>query len=303
MRESPSILGVTHSDVAFEVPEGAVDCHVHVFGPLARFPYSMTRVYTPADASIADLTRLARELGIGRIVIVHPSPYDTDNACSLDALNTLNKMGIPTRMVAVIDLSIEAADLEAMHAAGVRGARLNLETTGVRDPEIARHLLRVTAERVAPLGWHLQTFTNLAMLAALENAILGLPLPLVVDHMAHCRAEQGLGQPHMDVLLRLVASGKVFVKLSGAYRVSNRADYADVDDIARALIAAGPDQMVWGSDWPHVGGPRGPEFRDTVQPFLPIDDGAQLNALARWAPEAADRHRILVETPARLYDF
>jgi len=303
MPDNRTILGTTHSVVGFDVPKGTVDCHVHVFGPPARFPYSMTRVYTPAVASIDDLVALERALGIDRIVIVHPSPYGTDNACSLDALAGLGRRGIAARMVAVIDPSIDDADLEAMHAAGVRGARLNLETTGVRDPAIARHLLQVTAERVAPLGWHLQTFTNLAVLAALEDAILALPLPLVVDHMAHCRAGEGLAQRHMDVLVRLVASGKVFVKLSGAYRVSDRPDYADVDDIARALIAAGPDRMVWGSDWPHVGGPRGAEHRDEVQPFLAIDDGVQLDALARWAPDAVLRRKILLDTPARLYDF
>lgn len=295
-----SVLGTAHAQIAFQVPPGACDCHVHVFGPASRYPFSMSRVYTPPDAPIEALVRLQGVLGFERLVVVHPSPYGSDNACSLDAVA---RLGARARMVAVIDHANTDDELAAMHDAGVRGARLNLETTGVRDPSVARALLIETAERIAPFGWHLQTFTNLAVLEALENAIVRLPVPLVVDHIGHCRADKGLAQPGMDALLRLVESRNVFVKLSGAYRVSALPDYADVDDIARALIAAGPDRMVWGSDWPHVGGTRDPNARDRVQPFLPIDDGVQLNALARWAPDPGLRKMILADTPALLYDF
>lgn len=294
------VLGTEHAPVPFEMPGGACDCHVHVFGPATRFPYSLSRAYTPPDASIDELAELERLLGIARIVIVHPSPYGTDNSCSLDAVR---RLGARARMVAVIEPGISDEDLSEMHDAGVRGVRLNLETGGVRDPAIARALLMEAAERVAPLGWHVQTFTNLTVLAALSDAIKSLPVPLVVDHIGHCRAELGLSQPGLSVLLDLVERRHVFVKLSGLYRVSDAAGYTDVDPIAKALIAAGPDRCVWGSDWPHVGGKRDPKAKERIQPFLPIDNGVQLAALLRWAPEAETRRLILSDTPARLYDF
>ncbi len=295
-----TILGVEHTKVAFDVPKGACDCHTHVFGPASRFPWSPERAYTPPDASIADLEALHRTLGIDRVVVVHPSPYGTDNACSIDAIR---RMGERARGVAVIDAAIADAALQEMHEAGVRGVRLNLETGGIRDPGIARARLEAAARRVAPLGWHVQTFASLSVIEALHDAILALPTTLVVDHFGSAVAAKGPGQPGFDALLSLVRSGKAYVKLSASYRVSERPDRADVVPFARALIEANPERMLWGTDWPHPGGGRRGVGRDDIEPFHKEDDGAALNRLADWAGDAATLRRILVENPARLYGF
>jgi predicted TIM-barrel fold metal-dependent hydrolase len=288
------ILGVEHTKVAFDVPKGACDCHTHVFGPASRFPWTPDRAYTPPDASIEDLEAL------DRVVVVHPSPYGTDNACSLDAIR---KMGDRARGVAVIDPSISDAELRKLHDGGMRGARINLETAGVRDPAVARARLEAAASRVAPLGWHVQTFTSLPVIAALHEAILALPTTLVVDHFGRPEAAKGVGQPGFDQLLALVRRGKAYVKLSGSYRASARADRADVVPFARALIEANPERMLWGTDWPHPGGGRRGVSPEDIEPFHEEDDGAALNRLAEWAGDAAMLRRILVENPARLYGF
>lgn len=243
---------------------------------------------------------MQRALRLERVVVVQPSPYGTDNACTVDALR---RLGDRARGVAVVDGETGDAALRELHAAGVRGVRVNLETAGVDDPAIARARLEVAAARVAPLGWHVQTYTNLAVLAALHDALLALPATLVVDHFGRARAAAGVGQPGFDALLSLVRHGNAYVKLSAAYRVSERADWADVAPLARALIEANPDRMLWGSDWPHPGGSGGPRRPDVVEPFWPVDDGLALNRLRQWTSSPAQLHRILVENPRRLYGF
>jgi len=295
-----AILGVPHTKPTFAVPAGACDTHVHVFGPGGRFAYAPERVYTPADASIGDLERLHRTLGIDRVVIVHPSPYGTDNACSLDALRTI---GPRARGVAVIDASESDRQLADMHEAGVRGVRCNLATAGVGDPEAAWRLVEAASRRVAPLGWHVQIFTTLPVIAALHDRLMGLPTTLVIDHFGRAKAAAGVGQPGFAQLLSLVGSGKAYVKLSGGYRVSALPDWSDVPPLARALIEANPERMLWGSDWPHPGAGRVGLARDAIEPFHAIDDGAALNRLAAWAGSADMLKRILVANPARLYGY
>jgi predicted TIM-barrel fold metal-dependent hydrolase len=273
-----------------------------VFGPVERFPYDPDRRYTPGDASIADLQRLHRILGIDRVVIVHPSPYGTDNACSLDAAR---KIGAAARVVAVIDTTETDADLEAMHADGVRGVRVNLETGHIIDPVAAWRDLEAAATRVQPLGWHVQTFTNLSMIAALKDRLAGLPTPIVIDHFGSAQAALGIGQPGFSDLLALIRSGKAYVKLSAGYRISKEAGWSDIAPVAKALIAANPERVVWGTDWPHPGGrKRTTDNMQSIEPFQPIDDGAALNGLASWCDgDAALLKRILVDNPSRLYDY
>jgi predicted TIM-barrel fold metal-dependent hydrolase len=292
------ILGVVHTPPAFEVPRNACDCHVHIFGPAAKFPYSSERRYTPGDASIDDLKALHRALHIDRVVIVHPSPYGADNACTVDAVR---KLGPRARGIAVFDDTVSARTLTDMQAAGIRGVRVNLESYGESDPAVAGRQLQQAAERVAPLGWHVQTYTNLAILAALHDTILALPTTLVVDHFGLPQAARGTAQPGFEQMLALLRSGKVYVKISAPYRISLEPHYPDAAPIARAMIAANPDRVVWGSDWPHPGGAR----RDpaVIEPFRPEDDGAALNRLAGWTRNRAELQKILVDNPARLYQF
>jgi predicted TIM-barrel fold metal-dependent hydrolase len=235
-------------------------------------------------------------------VIVHPSPYGADNAITLDALRAL---GARARGVAVIDESVTDAMLAGMHEAGVRGVRVNLESAGETDPAVSRHLLEWAARRVAPFGWHVQTFARLSVIAALHDAIMALPVTLVIDHFGRPDASLGADQPGLEKIYALLESGKVYVKISGAYRISQAPDFADAAPIARAMIAANPDAIVWGSDWPHPGGGKGRATRDltAIEPFQKIDDGAALNRLAGWCANSAELEKILVANPARLYGF
>lgn len=297
-----SVLGVRQSALAFAPPAGACDTHVHVFGPANQFPYSAQRSYTPGDASVEDLLNLQTLLHLDRVVLVQPSPYGTDNRRLIAALAQL---GPRARGVAVIDPTVSEAELAAMHAAGVRGARVNLETAGQHDPAAALGILRTVARRVAPLGWHVQTYTSLAMIAALDDAILDLPVPLVIDHFGKASAARGTGQAGFAALLSLVGGGRAYVKLSAPCRISDRRDYADAADIARALIAANPDRMLWGTDWPHTATRRDPSrTAHEIEPFQPEDDGRALNGLHDWVGgDAGLLRRILADNPARLYGF
>jgi len=293
-----TVLDVAHTPPSFEVPSGACDCHTHIFGPAERFPFSAKRLYTPGPASIADLEAMHRALHIERVVVVHPSPYGADNSCTVDAVR---KLGNRARGVAVIDDTISDAMLADMHAAGVRGVRVNLESYGESDPAKARRHLQHAAERVAPLGWHVQTYTNLAILAALHDTILKLPTTLVVDHFGRPQAALGITQSGFEQFLALLRSGKIYVKISAPYRISQQPHYSDAAPIARAIIAANPDRIVWGSDWPHPGAAK----RDpaVIEPFRPEDNGQALNRLAEWTKDRTEVQKILVDNPARLYKF
>jgi predicted TIM-barrel fold metal-dependent hydrolase len=298
MTATQKILGVTPTAPSFAVPKGACDCHVHIFGPDEAFPFSPKRLYTPGPASIDDLRALHCALHIDRAVVVHPSPYGADNTCTVDAVR---KLGARARGVAVIDDATTDAMLDDMHDAGIRGVRVNLESYGESDPAIAGRHLQHAAERVARLGWHVQTYTNLAILATLHDTILKLPTTLVVDHFGRPKASLGTAQPGFAEILALLRSGKVYVKISAPYRISHQPHYTDAAPIARAMIAANPDRVVWGTDWPHPGAAeRNPAV---IEPFRPEDDGHALNRLAGWTQSAAELKKILVDNPARLYQF
>jgi predicted TIM-barrel fold metal-dependent hydrolase len=274
---------------------------VHVFGEARDYPFVAQRGYTPPPASADELLTLQKTLRLSRVVIVQPSVYGTDNSCTLDGMRRLGKRA---RGVAVIDASTDAGALASMHEAGIRGVRVNLATSGENDPNVARRNLLAAAERVAPLGWHVQVYTGLDVVTALADDLMKLPVPIVLDHFGGAQAAAGLDQPGWDVLLKLVESGKAYVKVSGHYRSSLAAPaYADMAPYARALIAANPDRIVWGTDWPHPAHAPSPDQAHELSPSYDIDDGLALNQLGLWAPDAATRRKILVDNPARLYDY
>lgn len=248
-----------------------------MFGPAARYAFVPRRAYTPPEASVDELLAFQRRLGFTRVVVVQPSVYGTDNACTLDALR---RLGRRARGVAVID---ENTSLEPLHEKGVRGVRINMQTSGRHDAK----LVEQAAARVAPLGWHVQVFTTIAVLKQLGE----LPVPLVVDHfgLARDRAE-------CEYLARRIRREDVYVKLSAPHRLST-----DAEPLARLLIEANPARCLWGSDWPHT--PRGARDPGVVQPFDAIDDAAVLERLRRWVGDEALFRKILEENPARLYDF
>jgi len=266
--------------------KGVCDCHTHVFGPAARYPFSPDRAYTPPSASLEQLVSLHDSLGIERVVVVQPSPYGTDNACTLDAVRRLGRCA---RAVVVVD---EASNLEEMHRIGARGIRVNLYTAGLDDPAAALRALQKAAERAKPMGWHVQVFTTISLIEKLESAIQDFDVPLVVDHF-------GLPQTQkIESLVRLVRRGKAYVKLSAPHRFA-----ADAAPLARALAEANPDRVLWGTDWPHPGGAHGVGSREAIQPFDAVDDRGALRRLAEWFPDSNQRRKILVDNPARLYDF
>jgi predicted TIM-barrel fold metal-dependent hydrolase len=287
--------------VNFDVPKGACDCHTHIFGDSQRFPYAAGRVYTPEPASIAEMRALHRALHTDRVVIVHPSVYGTDNSCTLDAIKQL---GPGARGIAVIEEKTSDAVLDEMHQGGVRGIRINLETAGQADPSVAHRRLQAAVERIkGRRDWHVEVYTRLSVIEAVKDQVMASPVPISFDHFGGAQAALGLEQPGFGVLLSLLKSGKAYVKISAPYRSSKQApDYPDVAPLAKALIAANPQRIIWGTDWPHPAQIPGKKAEE-ITPLYQIDDGRDLNLIALWAPDPAQRKTILVDNPAKLYRF
>src|SRR5438094_3574782 len=286
----------------FDMPAGACDCRVPTFGDARRFPFVPTRVYTPGPASIDELRALHRRLHISRVVIIQPSVYGTDNSCTLDAIH---RIGPTSRGVAVIDAATPDAALDEMNRAGIRGLRVNIATGGQADPSVSRQRLKVAVERANGRNWHVQVNTGAAFIERIQDDVMAAPVPFVFDHFGGAEAARGVDQPGFGTLLNLVRAGNAYVKLSGAYRSSaSGPPYSDVLPLAKALIAANPQRMLWGTDWPQPDSSTVARRKPTdIAPRLQIDDRSVLDQLAVWAPDAALRATILVENPARLYGF
>lgn len=297
------VLGAFHTRPAFAVPPLACDCHLHIFGPKARYPMAANRTFSPGIASVDDVLAMHAQIGIERMVIVQASTHGTDNACVLDALADLHARGKQARAVAVVSPDASSAELKPLHEAGVRGLRVNLQSYGETDPAVAAARLQNAAKQAAAMGWHVQTYTTLPVIQALRETIRQLPVPLVVDHFGLADPALGLSQAGLPELLDLIAAGKVYVKLSAPYRILSNPDGSDGRALARAFIEANPARMLWGTDWPHTGAWPG-VVRDIekTEAFHPVDNGAQMNIFGSYA-SLQERQAILVDNPARLYDF
>lgn len=271
---------------SWKAPPLSCDCHFHIFGPYDAFPLDPGRHYDPPAALIPQYRRVADALGIGRMVIVQPSVYGTDNRATLDAAR---QFGLDrARVVAVVDPSITDAELRALHDGGTRALRFNL-VSGNGSPVEA---LEAMARRIAPLGWHMQLYVSGAVLERLAPQVAALPVEVVIDHMGGVKTADGIDAPGFQALLRLLRGGRAWVKLCG-YRISSAGPpFEDVAPFARALFAAAPDRCLWGTDWPHP----------SLTEWMP-EDGALLDLLGQWIPGEADRRRVLVDNPARLYGF
>lgn len=287
---------------ALATPAGTCDCHVHVIGPSAAFPMVPGRVYTPPDASPGQLLALHESLGIDRVVLVQLSGYGTDNRRLLAGLAEL---GDRARAVAVVADSAPEKTLAELQAAGVRGLRVNLTTFGLRDPSAAELQLRRTAERAAAFGWHVQIYADSSTITALHEAILELPTPVVIDHFGSAPGLLRPGDAGYAAMTSLVASGRVYVKLSGTNRFADGPATPGVAQFARELIDIAPDRMLWGTDWPHTAHHHPGASPDPLVevPFHDVDDQLALRELKSWAGTAERLQRILVENPARLYGF
>jgi predicted TIM-barrel fold metal-dependent hydrolase len=301
-REARSRAAQPSTPVNFDVPAGACDCHTHIHADPEKFPFYSGRVYTPEPASPEEMSALHKALHIERVVIVTPSVYGPDNSATLFGMKA---RGANARGVAVIDDKTSESDLDAMQQAGFRGVRLNLATGGVSDPNVGRARFSAAVDRMKARGWHVQLYTTLPMITAIKELVLASPVPAVFDHFGGADAALGVGQPGFADVVELVKSGKAYVKISGAYRASKLApDYPDAAPLAKALIAANPERIIWGTDWPHPNSVTlpGKQVSD-VTPLFQIDDGRLFNQLPVWAPEVAIRKNILVDNPARLYGF
>ncbi|MCM2329435.1 MAG: amidohydrolase family protein [Lysobacter sp.] len=276
----------------FAFPPLACDCHAHILGPASRFPWSPDRVYTPPDCLLPDYRAILATLGVARAVLVQPSVYGTDNAVLLGALR---EAGPSMRGVAVVDWSVDEATLESLHAAGVRGARVNV--VDVREGQgrgvLPVERLRALAGRIAARGWHLELLLHVDEFAGLERDLADFPVEVVFGHLGYMRTDRGLAAPGFRALLRLLRAGRAWAKFTGPYRISTGAlPHADVVPFAHALIEAAPGQVVWGSDWPHV----------MVKGAMP-NDGDLADLLPAWVPDEGARRAVLVDNPARLYGF
>jgi len=280
---------------AYAAPPGACDAHFHVFGPAKRYPYGTDLRYKPPLAPLEAYLELAQRLGFERFVFVQPSAYGLDNSCMLDAMQAMD----PAVQRGIVDLdetSVTDAQVAAWHDLGVRGIRVNVSP--VRKPEagLAQSMLPRIARLAAlarEIGWHLDFLTPGWLVSELMPMLRELPVEFTVAHFGLFPARDGTRQPGFQEFLQLVNDGsrRCWVKLTGTYRFSQAENFADVTPFAQALIATAPDQLIWGSDYPHL------SFHDrvgTIQLY---------NKLGDWAPDAATRQAILADNPARLFGF
>ena len=285
------------SQPSFPVPKHACDCHTHIFGDAARFPLYAGRSYTPELALPKKMSTLHRTLGIERVVIVTPSIYGTDNSATLFGMKMRGKTA---RGVAVIDERTSERELEAMHRAGIRGVRLNLNN-GPRSSSPPRERFQKAAERMKARGWHVQMFVAPSVFSEIKDLVMVSPVPVVFDHFGGASIAAGIDQPGFGDLVDLVRAGHAYVKISIS-GPNIGLPYAGAMPLAKALIDANPRRVLWGSDWPHPNAASGKRATE-VSPLHSVDDGEVLNQLPLWAPEGAIRHQILVDNPAHLYGF
>lgn len=272
------------------LPPLACDSHAHILGPASRYAYSPARTYTPPDALLPDYEHLLKTLGVARAVLVQPSVYGSDNSAMLDAMKAA---GNRFRGVAVVNEDISEAELRKLHDAGVRGVRFNIvDVKGGKLGTLPLDAPKRLAQRVRPFGWHVEFLMHVDEFPDLKHAFTDFPVDIVLGHLGYMRIDKGLDAPGFQALLRLVSSGRCWVKLTGPYRISTTAlPYPDITPFAHALMKANAERILWGSDWPHV--------TTKVMP----NDGDLCDLLSDWIPDPGLREQVLVKNPAKLYGF
>jgi 2-pyrone-4,6-dicarboxylate lactonase len=276
-------------------PMGAdvCDTHMHICGPGSDFPYDSQRIYTPPDALVSDYIKQMKALGIARVVLVQPSVYGSDNRVLLAAMAELQQAGYPTCGVAVVEDAVSDEELARLDQAGIRGLRFNL--VDVADPSQGLPLdkIRALAERVAPLGWHVEFLAHADDYPDLDTLFGDFPTDIVLGHTGYMRIGKSTDDPGFQAMLRLAQAGKCWIKMTAPYRISaGDLPYADAGAYARAAVAAAPARILWGTDWPHV----------KTAKLMP-HDADMCDLLHEWVPERAIRQQILVDNPTGLYRF
>jgi predicted TIM-barrel fold metal-dependent hydrolase len=280
---------------AFEAPAHACDAHFHVFGSQERYPYGTDLRYKPPYRPLESYIEPARRIGFERFVFVQPSAYEFDNSCMFDAMRQLDPL-LRRGIVDIDETSISDRQLTQWHELGVRGIRVNVSP--VRQPEagLASSLLPRIARLSAlarELGWHLDFLAPGWLVSELMPTLRELPVEFSIAHFGLFPAKDGVKQRGFQELLSLANDGsrRCWIKLTGIYRFSTAPGFADVKPFAQALIAAVPNQLIWGSDFPHLSFEK---RVGTIQLY---------NQIGEWAPDPATRKLILAENPARLFGF
>ena len=267
--------------------KNSCDCHFHVFGPTTKYPYSKCRSYTPEDKSLKEFFSHLEKNKISRAVIIQPSVYDLDNTASLDALKEKPK---ELRAVVVIDSEHDIEELKLWNDLGVRGVRVNL----LFNSSIKNSSMKKLVALIKPLNWHLQLLINVSDYSNLYEDFKDIGVDIVFDHMGHFDIKKGLYQKGFQDMLRLLKEDLVWVKLSGAYRITDENDvpYSDVEPFAKEIIKANPDKIVWASDWPH------PSIS-----LLPPKYEELVKLLDNYTNDENIKDKIMVKNPAKLYGF
>jgi 2-pyrone-4,6-dicarboxylate lactonase len=271
----------------YRPPAGAVDAHCHVFGPESSFPYAPERKYTPCDAPKEKLFALRDFLGLDKNVIVQASCHSKDNRAMVDALESA---GGRAKGVAFVGEEVTDDELQWMRRAGVKGVRFNFIKRLVDFTP--RHVLTRIAKRIAPLGWHVVVYFEMADLPELESFFTSLPTTIVVDHMGTPDVSKGVDHPQNGRFHQLLEEHENFwVKVTCPERMTRTGPpYDDVVPFGRALIERFPDRVLWGTDWPH------PNMKHAAP-----DDGMLVDYIPRIAAEPQQQEKLLVDNPMRLY--
>ena len=272
----------------FKMPPLACDAHCHIFGPGEKYPYAPDRSYTPPDAPLEMFRALHGKIGVERAVIVNASVHGTDNRVALDAIAV---SGGRYRAVANIDDTITERGLEDLHNGGFRGCRFNFvrHLGGVPDMKVFDRVVAM----VAPLNWHIDLHFDAVDLPEFAPMLDRLPVSYTIDHMGRVKASDGLDQKPFRILIDLMKRDeKCWVKVCGAERVSSSGPpFEDAVPFARKIVETAPDRVIWGTDWPH------PNVK--VMP----NDGDLVDLIPLFAPEPDMQQKVLVDNPARLFDF
>ncbi|MFI9387878.1 amidohydrolase family protein [Kutzneria sp. NPDC052558] len=273
----------TNTKPVFTMPPNSCDTHFHVFEP--GYPHVADAQYPFPQATLEQYRQATEVLGIDRVVLVQPTFYGNDNSLTLHVLRTL---GSRCRAVVRISDDTTDAELDSYHELGVRAIRLDLfARQSWSDAELIDYIRRM-ADRTRPRGWHLQFYSPGTVVRNLLPFLADLEDTFVIDHMGYMKESDGLTEDDFGRLLDVLKQGSCWVKLSGPYRIAKDKPLSTVGPLGRALVAARPDRLIWGSDWPHLS-------------FSQLDTGELLNLLADWAPSEQDRQSILVDGPERLF--
>lgn len=275
------------SKPVYRPPAGAIDAHCHVFGPAQQFPYHPKRKYTPCDASKEKLFALRDYLGFERNVIVQASCHGTDNSALIDALHSAGDMA---RGVAVVGPDITHEELAQMHHAGIRAVRFNFVKRLVDSTP--RDVFLGIAEKIRQYGWHIVVYFEAPDLQDLIPFLLQLDHTIVIDHMGRPDITKGVDHADFERFVKLLDDNPNFyTKVSCPERLTQQApDYSDVEPYARTLVERIPQQVLWGTDWPH------PNMKSHTP-----DDGQLVDVIPKIAPTDALQQALLIDNPMRLY--